>query len=241
MLWSYLNSHPNVICLKSIFNLKNKINFSKHYPYHVQIDKINNEELVNYRNENPNMFLDEFVYREYYKSTKAVGFKFFYGSTNVFANLNQINEYILSKTNSKVIHLIRENKLRTYVSLLRSTLTGLWNIDSLEDKVKSIVYKNDKVIVNALKFQEYVDTQNQEFLKYKSIYKGNALEIKYKELVENPEFELDRIQKYLNLENYQLFTETQKVNLRKMDDVVKNFSDLKNHFKGTKYYKYFKL
>lgn len=31
MLWSYLNSHPDILCLRGVYGSTNKINFGKFY------------------------------------------------------------------------------------------------------------------------------------------------------------------------------------------------------------------
>ena len=76
MLWSYLNSHPDILCLSSVYDRNDRINFGKFYEDLPDVcwDRL----LVEERDKNPVDFLETYIFKTFSKPYKAVGFKYFY-------------------------------------------------------------------------------------------------------------------------------------------------------------------
>ena len=67
------------------------------------------------------------------------------------------------------------------------------------------------------------------------------LRVDYEDLLDNRDEELSRIYKYLGVDedpDYQPLV-PRKQNIYHMSEVIENFDELKNKFKGTKYYEFF--
>ena len=125
LLISYLNSHPNIHALGEMFG-------NNH-----------NEANINFRKENPLKFLNEFCFRSYAKGIKAVGFKIFYYHP-VNGESRAIWDDLKNMKDLKIIHLKRENILRTHLSRAIAGQTDKWTVTTvnnipLEKKNGSII------------------------------------------------------------------------------------------------------
>ena len=110
MLWSFLNSHPDILCLRGVYGSTNKINFGKFY------DELPEEyhpsKLIKLRNERPIEFLENYVWKEYSKPFKAVGFKYFYDHDRHLSNKEEVISYFKTNRAVKFLHLKRDNLLK---------------------------------------------------------------------------------------------------------------------------------
>lgn len=116
-----LNSSPDIICFRELFNLKtNEIDYSVE-----GYDDKNAEDLA-LRKRDPVRFLRERIFCRHPDSVKAVGFKFHYVHFWAFPGLW---EALTKDTDLRVLHLKRRNLLRMLLSRKIADITGVWQVE----------------------------------------------------------------------------------------------------------------
>jgi LPS sulfotransferase NodH len=129
MLVQALNSNPALLCFGEVFNANTpSIHFD--VPGFAQRGK----EDVALRREDPGRFLRERVFANHPSDIRAVGFKLLYDHFWAFDGLV---ESLTADRDLRVVHLMRRNKLRTYVSMRIAERTGRWLEYSPEPSVRS--------------------------------------------------------------------------------------------------------
>lgn len=205
LLMALLNNHKNVICDGELFkNLNGK---SCEY-----------------------IWYDFFNHKP--KNIKQVGFKLFYSHPR--DKDKTVWDIILNDKDIKIIHLMRKNILRIYLSQRIGIKTKQWteNVNrphniSLESKKVDIDFQECSDAFN--KITDYQDKTKQMFKNHE------YLEVYYEDIVENREIELDRIFDFLNVEKMEVTANNKKQNPETFDELINNYSDLKKKFSNTKW------
>lgn len=227
MLWSYLNSHPDILCLRGVYGSTNKINFGKFYcelpeEYH-------SAELINLRNERPIEFLENYIWKEYSKPFKAVGFKYFYDHDRHLSNKEEVISYFKAKRAIKFLHLKRDNLLATLFSYKRAFAQQQWTKANTNFLTSITVQEcNDY-------FQQILESQNQ----FDELFSDRILQVSYDNLLKATEQTLQEVLGFIGVKAISLSTETNKNTETKLADCITNYTELKTHFKSTDYAKYF--
>jgi hypothetical protein len=118
MLVQALNSSPNIVCFREVFNGRlDFVDFSVD-----GYDNFSSRDIAS-RKEDPVRFLSERVFRRQPEQVRAVGFKFLYAHHWDFPGL--LDELVADER-IKVVHLRRRNALRMLVSLKLAQETGVW-------------------------------------------------------------------------------------------------------------------
>jgi hypothetical protein len=121
MLAQALNSSPDIVCFRELFNLKtNEIDYSVD-----GYDDRNAEDLA-LRKRDPVRFLRERIFCEHSDEVRAVGFKFHYVHFWAFPGLW---EALTEDTDLRVLHLKRRNLLRMLLSRKIADITGVWQVE----------------------------------------------------------------------------------------------------------------
>jgi hypothetical protein len=113
-----LNSHPNIVCFREIFNLR-----PDYIDYDVERWHPMSAEDLELRAADPGAFLSKRIFCEHESGIRAVGFKFHYGH---FWFHEKLLPALTEDTGLRVVHLQRRNQLRTLVSLRVVEQTGMW-------------------------------------------------------------------------------------------------------------------
>lgn len=227
LLWSYLNSHPDILCLRGIFGSTNKINFGKFYgdlPEECQ-----SKELIKLRNERPVEFLNSFIWKEYSKLYSAVGFKYFYDHNRHQLNKSALTEYFKLNTGIKCIHLKRDNLLAALFSYKRALYQKQWQNADPDYRVSIPIEECNKYFVRILESQK----------QYDELFKDRILEINYNNLINNTGRTLEDILEFIGVEKMSLTTETIKNKEVKLSDCIMNYKELQDHFAKSDYAAYF--
>lgn len=227
MLWSYLNSHPDILCMRGVYGSTNKINFGKYYwdlPEEYQ-----SEELIKLRNERPIEFLENYVFKEYSKPYKAVGFKYFYDHDRHLSNMNEVACYFDANPAIKFIHLKRDNLLATLFSYKRALAQQEWTSAKPDYKTSLSVQECNDYFLDILTYQKRFD----------ELFTNRTLQVNYDNMLNDTQQSLQTIQKFIGVKQMKLSTITNKNKEIKFIDCIINFNELKNHFRHTDYEKYF--
>lgn len=227
MLWSYLNSHPNILCLRGVYGSTNKINFGKFYGE--LPEEYHSSELIKLRNERPIEFLENYVWKEYSKPFKAVGFKYFYDHDRHLSNKEEVISYFKTNRSVKFLHLKRDNLLATMFSYKRALAQQQWTKANTDFRTSITVQEcNDY-------FQQILKIQNQ----FDELFSDRTLKVSYDNLLKATERTLQEVLDFIGVKAISLTTETNKNRETKLSDCITNYTELKTHFKSTDYAKYF--
>jgi len=228
MLWSYLNSHPKILCLRGVFGATKKINFGKYYDS--LKDECFNAELINQRNTKPTEFIEKYVFKTYQKNYKAVGLKYFYDHDRHLKNKNNLIDYFVENKDIKFIHIKRTNLLRTLYSYKRALNNKNWH------KREKNKFKTELSIKECETYFTEIIKQQQRF---DNLFKDRIFQVNYEKFIIRTSEILDDIQMFLGVST-QIQQNEIKQNVNKpLKQVILNFEKLKNHFNNTIYSQYF--
>lgn len=227
MLWSYLNSHPDILCLRGVYGSTNKINFGKFYGE--LPEEYHSSELIKLRNERPIEFLENYVWKEYSKPFKAVGLKYFYDHDRHLSNKEEVISYFKTNRAIKFLHLKRQNLLATMFSYKRALAQQQWTKANTDFRTSITVQEcNDY-------YQQILDNQKL----FDELFSDRTLQVSYDNLLKATERTLQEVLDFIGVKPISLKTETNKNRETKLSDCITNYTELKTHFKSTDYAKYF--
>lgn len=227
MLWSYLNSHPDILCLRGVYGSTNKINFGKFYGE--LPEEYHSSELIKLRNERPIEFLENYVWKEYSKPFKAVGLKYFYDHDRHLSNKEEVISYFRTNRAIKFLHLKRQNLLATMFSYKRALAQQQWTKANTDFRTSITVQEcNDY-------YQQILDNQKL----FDELFSDRTLQVSYDNLLKATERTLQEVLDFIGVKPISLKTETNKNRETKLSDCITNYTELKTHFKSTDYAKYF--
>ncbi len=188
--------------------------------------------LMEIRSKDPVRFLHEFVL--YSGTFSAVGFKILYGTLWASDCKGVFNE-VLDDNDIKIIHLTRENRLRRFLSAhVISNVTGVRLALSEDEKPKvaKISVPVDECITDMIRVAAEESRIRKEF------WRHEVFEIMHEEIVNSAVGKLDELQKFLGVEPEPLTTPTVKLLSDDLRDIVENYMELCEAFRGTPYETY---
>jgi LPS sulfotransferase NodH len=217
LLISYLNSHPNIFANGEFFG--NCVSGN----------------ILKYRWNNPNDYLHNYCFKNYNKNIKAVGFKIFYYHP-VKGEPKTIWSLLGDMKDLKVIHLKRNNILRTHLSKEIASKTDKWiktgsNDIAIDEKATKLSKEEClKVFEETTKWQKDFDELFKDHQK---------IDIYYENILNDNRNELKRVQQFLDLKVYDLKTALIKQNPEPLNKLIANYSELKQQFAGTQWAGFF--
>jgi LPS sulfotransferase NodH len=169
------------------------------------------------------------LFRKESRNIKAVGFKLFYDHLT-----GDEWEKFLSHKYIRIIHLTRENRLRTIVSLDIAFKTDQWSVSaSDEDKQlveKRILLDTSKLIERLQQIQDYETFIRNRFKD------RNILEVLYEKLTTKPGETFQYISEYLGVDDIDLGKITlTKQNPESLEQLIVNYDEVYMLLKNTKY------
>lgn len=227
MLWSYLNSHPDILCLSSVYDRNDRINFGKFYE--VLPDVCWDEHLVKERDKKPVGFLENHIFKTFSRPYKAVGFKYFYYNDRFFENKNALTDYFIRNTDIKFLHLKRKNLLASLFSFERAFSQDQWITADTEFQTEICVEECDRYFKNTIEQQKRFD----------SLFGERTFQIIYEDFALHAQKILINLQKFIGVSPIKLETEMIQNKNKKLSETVTNFAELKSHFKNSVYSDYF--
>lgn len=234
---------------KKIQKLNNSIFGDKNYEKFIVIasGRTGSNLLISYLNSHPNIEAEGELFRDMEgrsckevwddlysnkpKSIKMAGCKIFYYHP-FHTEDKSVWDYILNDKSIKIIHLTRENKLRTYLSLEIANKTDMWS----RKKNKNISLNKKQVEIN---FDEFLDRLNiieQYENETRSKFKDHSfLEISYEQLVNNKKDTMKSVFGLLDIEESEIKSNYKKQNKEKVSDLILNYSEFMKKLEKSKY------
>ena len=219
-----LNSHEDILCHGEIF-LKN-------YPGEVGYFK-------SIKGQCCHTFLHAFMrplqvrkYLDYYYSQsdyQATGFKLMYSQVRwIPYSFPSVLRYI-NNNNVAVIHLVRHNVLKTYVSREVAKRRKIYH-SKRKEEIAKIRIEASKLITELRSIQY----ENEWWSKRFSL--GDYFSLSYESFIAEKEKESRKLLSFLGINDYQeLSSSNVKITPETLSDVIENFSDVENCLKGSEF------
>ncbi len=252
LLSSMLSSHPQAVCFFELFHRHlESVSFS--VPGYQR--KATEPETVALRNSDPVGFLKSEIYKPYRLGTKAVGFKLLYPQGrrgNPWWNSSEFDrwwekvgyepdwnraksdlwEYLKNDKSISIIHLKRENLLRSKVSAMTAQITGEWGVGATGG-FSNMTTKPQLILDFDECLQDFEAHRRMESEADVLFRDHKKLDMTYEYLTSCPDDAGTKIQKFLGLEPRQLSTKTKKQSSRNLSEIVANYDQLKQRFRST--------
>ncbi|HEY9767608.1 MAG TPA: sulfotransferase domain-containing protein [Coleofasciculaceae cyanobacterium] len=236
LLLNQLQFHQNIRMFYEIFSQDNS---SKEFWDYINYDLQNIRDL---KQNNPLELVNSFVYRAMPLEVKAVGFKLFYYHARS-GKQQEIWQYLKDRQEIKIIHLVRRNLLKTYVSQQLALTTnswyskGDWTMFGLGDRQKHTpaIQLNYEKTLAALAETNKLEQKNEYFFKDHQL-----LKIFYEDLVEDNTKEMAKVQNFLEVKPTSVYISTKKQSPNSLQKSIQNYAELKNCFQGSPYASFFK-
>jgi LPS sulfotransferase NodH len=167
-------------------------------------------------------FLKNNIFKPHGRHLKAVGLKLFYFYYDHPAYADAFKE-IIEQKDIKIIHLIREDILKLYVSLKLAQKTNTWSSSNANQKNKP------KIFVKADEFKLFAETYVQRQQYFKTQFKTHdVLVVRYEDLIMDSRAVLEKTQKFLGVKPKHLSSLLKKQNADALESVVVNYHEVHN-------------
>ena len=176
------------------------------------------------------------IFRSRSNFVKWVGFKLFYD--HPWNSIDRkVWNLIEEDKNIVIIHLIRVNKLRSYVLKQIGLKTKIWmdnikNPNSVSTDQKKIHINSQECISSLEKIEQKETQTRQRYNRHK------VIPVTYEELGHDKKRTMRRIFNELGVKNRLIDTSMIKQNSEKLKDLIINYEELYSDLKETKWGKY---
>lgn len=226
LLTSLLQNHPELVCYSEVFLPKEPLWGQGVYNRFVNVNKA--QQL---RDQHPDQFLKQYIFRAYQKGKGGVGFKLLYPQLQ--SNVALANA-LGAIPNLKVILLQRENLLDLWVSAQVARKTGVKNkVNTQRDSAVQLTLDPkdlEKRFQNLKRGQDEMHVFAKQF---------NSLELTYEALNADRKAVMQEVFQFLNVTPKEVETSLVKQQKQPLSEIVQNFDGLVAYFKGTDSEKYF--
>lgn len=221
-----LNSHSQITVFGELFQNKEEIGWAM--PGYRQSNR-----LLKLFREEPVRFLESKVFRPFPKEVGAVGFKLFYyhAQDEVWRPLW---DYLREETSIKVIHIRRENILKTHLSKQQADMTDVWVDTGGERKSRPGVSLSYESCLEA-----FAQTRAWEQEVARHFAGHDRIEVIYETLAADYASEMARVQAFLGIQAEALAPETYKQPRKPLSQAILNYAELKERFAGTEWSSFF--
>ena len=165
--------------------------------------------------------VERLVFKPHSTNCKAVGLKIFYEYYQQQSYAASFQK-VVNRKDVKIIHLIRKDILKLYVSLKIAEKTNIWSTG------RSSVHNNaDQITIDAADYLKFRKEYLQHQQLFTSLFQDHAiLEISYEELAEHPDVVLKNLQQFLGVKPQQLKTLLKKQNQDDVRTHVTNYDEV---------------
>ena len=229
LLATSLQSQSNVIAFGELFNNAHHERISWMYPGYKTSGAA-----LELRARDPRAFIDTMVYGRMPKRVSAVGFKLFYYHARE-PNWACIWPHLGDMEGLKVIHLKRQNLLRTYLSMSYALQDRQWiaRSDRGVTRKEAIELVYEDVLKGFRKIRAW-ENEGDRFFSGQPV-----LEVFYEGLVGRYDEEMSRIQDFLGVPRSSAHANTRKQSIQRLSESIANYEELKARFQGSEWAAFF--
>ena len=233
LLETSLLSHPDIMSHGEVYN-PNRIGSLRGRHSQILKNEAQCTALTKYRDSNQTAFLYKYVYDAQGKT--QVGLKLKHEEL-IMSKFAETREAIRRDTDIKIIHLRRINLFERFVSWwMAAKVTGVTEIHSETDRPEVTA-----VTIPIALCRENFDQVSARYAFFKIMFKDHPIyEVAYEDLAgPRREMVFAEIQDFLKVAPHPLQSRLQKVNVKKMRDIIANYDALKKAFSDTPYSAFF--
>jgi LPS sulfotransferase NodH len=163
-------------------------------------------------------------------SIRAVGFKIFYHHP-AWDPSGNVWRYLQGIENLHVIHLKRENLLRSLVSKKIAQKTDVWKQSGQQGEAP-----DKRISLSPEECREYFETTAQHEREGDEKFSGKpVLQMTYELLTSQFDAQMNRIQAFLHVEPMQLPIKTTKQNPESLAELIVNYDEVRQALSGTRW------
>ncbi|GAA4316360.1 hypothetical protein GCM10023115_25450 [Pontixanthobacter gangjinensis] len=167
---------------------------------------------------------------------KYVGFKLFYQHPVI--GDNEVWEYLIRDKDILIIHLKRRNVLRSLVSKKIGLKTKMWTENIYSGK--RLPLEERKIELEIGECEEYFNSISEYQKGINEKFKDHEIiEIFYEDLADNRKRTLQQFEKRFQIQEFSKDSQLKKQNPESLDQLIENYDQLNDHFKNSKWSKYF--
>lgn len=235
LIGTSLNNHPDILCLGELFDPNENYRPKEMLPYILFIKNSNNlnSNQTNLINNKETIFNYLDIY--YSKSFKCIGFKLMLNQTK---RLPFVLDYLKSRS-LRIIKVVRENVLYTYVSRLRAQNTSVFHSTQLKSEEEFMNLSKTKIYIPTDSLIENLDSiskENQELDESVQSLGVNYITVSYNQLMENNPSKFDKILSFLEVKKKnELFSNLKKVSPSELENSIENYNEVKQILEKSKY------
>ncbi len=220
LLRSLLNAHGGAVAFGEMFRYPEFVGWGMdYYPRLGPLQRLMKDD--------PIRFMDRVVFRDHPKAIQAVGFKLFYRHART-PEWAHIWDELKRRTDLVIIHMRRENMLKTHLSHMTALQTGVW--ESKKKKGKTI----PPITLDPAQTQAMFEQYQADAAAADAWFADHTLiNMSYEQLVKDRGATMARIFDALSMEQRQVAPSIRKQSARPMSEAIANYDALKAHFRGT--------
>lgn len=261
MLASSLNSSPEIICFRELFNW-----LGKFIDYNVEGYDRSSPEDQALRQQDFRSFLRKRIFCPHPKEVRAVGFKM---PHDHFSGFEGLLDWLANDTDIRVVHLKRRNQLRMLVSWKYAWMTGSWVEDrkqtlrtkfrlsnapgALRDPRRAVFRlwrflrprrpwqaRREPLTLSVEECQAFYEKTERDATYYGNRFREHPeLTVYYEDLVSRRRTTLDQVQTFLGAKPRRLDVTTRQQNPEPLRNFLANYDELYEAFKDTPYAAFF--
>ncbi len=226
MLRGMLNAHTQVVTFSEMFKDPQSIGWDMPgYPQSGKVfDRFQNQTID---------FIEQDVFKKMPSYVGAVGFKIFYYHA-YGTSLEPVWHYLQENQDIHVLHIKRQNILKTHLSRVRAAVTDSWiNLTGEKEQTPAVELDYDECLAD---FQQ-TRAWEEEFDR---IFQAHPLlEIIYEDLARNYQERMAAVFNFLGVEPQPVQPQTYKQGSKKLPESISNYWELKARFAGTPWETFF--
>ncbi|MBE9080343.1 sulfotransferase [Romeria aff. gracilis LEGE 07310] len=237
LIGDYLGSSSQIALSGEIFqNLKKRIIWNYWQP-----QKYKSPETLALRRDHPIRFLEDIVFRPYPVHLQAVGFKLFYSQARS-PRQDVVWDYLKSDSTIKVIHLIRHNLLKVYLSRQLATKNKSFI------QRRRLFSRSEPAPAQApirLSYENCVEEFEKSILwqqEMRTFFSDHVVEeVVYEDFLKDKKSTLDNLQLFLGARPERLRTSLLRQSKQSLADSIENYWELKEKFSDTPWADFFTI
>ncbi|MDH4229819.1 MAG: Stf0 family sulfotransferase [Nitrospirota bacterium] len=222
LLKSLLNAHGQVRAYGELFRTVGRVGWD--LPFHPRIGPP-----LQLMDRNPGAFLERYLYGTQPFPLQAVGFKLFYHHAQR-GGRNKVWDYLAGRRDIRVIHLKRQNILRTYVSTVQAHRSGVWHSTRATISDTGPLHIEPKrcleFLVNTRKRQEETD---------RLFSRHRLLTLHYEKLAADKNAAMKQVCDLLGIPFRPTETPLRKQGGKDLEESIANYEELKSHLSETEW------
>ncbi len=235
MLAHALLAHPQVVPFREIFHgHPQNIEFGVPGFQHLK----RNKRVVEMRNNDPVGFINRYIFRSYPKQVRAVGFKLMYKQA-CSGNQADLRAFLKKDKSIRVIHLKRRDYLAKVLSAQLAHVRKTWT-HSVATNAKNVPPEPDQFELPFEFCQERFEQIAQLAEHHEEFFSDHpVLEIYYEDLSDDFTGVMGQVESFLGVDSLPLSARTKKLAVKNPSEILTNYNELKERFKGTRWESFF--